>query len=190
MGIPSELRAGDTVTWTLAATTDTLGNTISSPDWDVTYYLRMNTAGEGATVTSSDDGSGGWTFSIAAATTTGFNAGQWFWQAQASDGSSVITIGAGSLTVLPSLSYTSTPAAFDGRSQAEQDLEAVQTTIRGIIASKSKNYQVGSRQFTSLDLPQLIERESQLKAIVAREKRAEKIAAGLGDPGNLFVRFG
>lgn len=35
-----------------------------------------------------------------------------------------------------------------------------------------------------------MEREAQLKAIVAREKAAEKVAAGLGDPRNLFVRFG
>ena len=34
-----------------------------------------------------------------------------------------------------------------------------------------------------------MQREAQLKAIVAREKAAEKVAAGLGNPGNLFVRF-
>lgn len=190
MGIPSELRAGDTVVWTLAATTDTLGNTISSPDWDVTYYLRMNTAGEGATVTSSDDASGGWTFTIAAATTAGFNAGQWYWQAQATNGSSVITLGAGSFVVLPSLAYTGTATAFDGRSQAEQDLESVQAAIRSIISKQTKYYIIGTRQYTALDLPALMQRESQLKSIVAREKKAERMAAGLGNPDNMFVRFG
>jgi hypothetical protein len=35
-----------------------------------------------------------------------------------------------------------------------------------------------------------MQRESQLKAIVAREKAAEKVAAGLGDPRSLYVRFG
>jgi hypothetical protein len=34
-----------------------------------------------------------------------------------------------------------------------------------------------------------MQREAQLKAVVARERAAEKIAAGLGNPGNLFVRF-
>ena len=47
-----------------------------------------------------------------------------------------------------------------------------------------------SRSFTSNDLGQLMEREAQLKAIVARERAAEKVAAGLGDPRSLFVRFG
>jgi hypothetical protein len=35
-----------------------------------------------------------------------------------------------------------------------------------------------------------MEREAQLKAIVARERAAEKVAAGLGNPGTMFVRFG
>jgi hypothetical protein len=189
MNIPPQIRAGDSLYWSLPATTDTLGNPISSPTWDVTYYLRMNTASEGATATSTDDGSGGWTFAVPAATTAGFNQGAWYWQAVASDGTSTITIGAGSLTVLPSLSYTGTPAAFDGRSQAEQDLESVQATIRAIISGRSKYYQIGSRQYTSLDLPALMQREAQLKAVVNREKVAEKIAAGLGNPQNMFVRF-
>jgi hypothetical protein len=189
MTIPTEITAGDSVAWKLAATTDALGNPISSPSWGVTYFLRMNTAGEGASIVGADDTGGGWSFAISAATTAGFNAGTWYWQAQATDGSSTITIGAGSLTVKPSLAYAGTPGAFDGRSQAQQDLEEVQTTIRRIIAGGSKYYMIGSRQYTSLDLPALMQRESQLKAIVAREQAAEKIAAGLGNPQNLFVRF-
>ncbi len=190
MNFPATIRAGDTVAWTLAATTDTLGNPISSPSWDVTYYLRMNTASEGATVTSTDDGSGGWTFTIAAATTANFNAGAWYFQAVATDGSSTVTLSSGSFQVLPTLSYSGTPGAFDGRSQAEKDLEAVSEAIRALISKGARQYSIGSRAYTSIDLPQLMERESQLKAIVNREKKAEKIAAGLGDPGNLFVRFG
>ena len=44
--------------------------------------------------------------------------------------------GAGSFQALRSLSYTGTPGAFDGRSQAEQDLEAVQAAIRAIVSSR------------------------------------------------------
>ena len=54
----------------------------------------------------------------------------------------------------------------------------------------AKQYTIGNRSFTAIDLAQLMEREAQLKAIVARERAAEKVAAGLGDPRNLFVRFG
>lgn len=189
MTIPAAIRAGDTVAWTLAATTDALGNSISSTSWTLTTYFRTAAAGEGVTAVGVADSSGGWTFTIAAGTTAGMDAGTWYWQAVATDGSSTITIGSGSLTVSPSLAYSGTAAAFDGRSQAQQDLDAVQTTIRGIIAGKSKYYQIGSRQYTSLDLPALMQRESQLKAIVAKEKAAESVAAGLGDPRRVFVRF-
>ena len=35
-----------------------------------------------------------------------------------------------------------------------------------------------------------MQREAQLKAIVARERAAEKVAQGLGNPMSMFVRFG
>ena len=42
MLFPTKFRSGDTIEWTLNATTDTYGNPISSPDWSVIYYLRTN----------------------------------------------------------------------------------------------------------------------------------------------------
>ena len=39
------------------------------------------------------------------------------------------------------------------------------------------------------DLAELIKWRDRLKAEVAREKRAEMIAQGLGDPRRLYVRF-
>ena len=189
MNIPATITAGDSISWKDHATTS--GDTaISSPAWALTYYLRMNTAGEGATVTGAADGAGGWDLTIAAATTAGFNAGSWYWQAQASSGGVIITLASGSLEVLASLAYTSTPGAFDGRSTAEKDLEAVQTAIRTIIAGGVSQYMIGNRQAMKLGLAALYQRENYLKGVVAREKAAEKVAAGLGDPRNLFVRFG
>ncbi len=161
-----------------------------SPTWALSYFLRMNTAAEGATVVGTADGMGGWDFTVAAGTTAGFNAGNWYWTAQATSGALVLTLGSGSLQVMPSLAYTGTPAAFDGRSDAEKDLEAVQTAIRTIVAGGISQYAIGSRQATKIDLGLLMRREAYLKGIVAREKAAEKIAAGMGDPRNLFVRFG
>jgi hypothetical protein len=40
-----------------------------------------------------------------------------------------------------------------------------------------------------VELPALIAWRDRLKAEVAREKRAEMIAQGLGDPRRLYVRF-
>lgn len=188
MQIPATIRAGDTVKWRDDAGTDNLGNSIDSGSWTLTYYLRTNTASEGATVVGSSYGLG-WEFTLAAATSAGFDAGTWYWQAIATSGSEKVTLGAGQLTVLAALEYSGTPGAFDGRSQAQQDLTAVQAAIRAIISGQAKQYSIGSRSFTKLDLGELMEREAQLKAIVARERAAEKVAQGLGDGMNLFVRF-
>ena len=189
MKIPSEIRAGDTVEWTDGSSTDLSGDPLTSATWTLTYFLRTNTASEGSTAVGVARADGGWDFSIAAATTTNFDAGTWYWQARATYGSDVITLGAGTLTVLKALAYTGTPAAFDGRSQAEVDLAAVQAAIRAIVTRGAQQYSIGSRSYSALNLRELMQRETQLKAQVARERRAEKQAAGLGDPFNLFVKF-
>ena len=174
--------------WRDDAGTDNLGNAIDSGSWTLTYYLRTNTASEGATVVGVAYGTG-WEFTLAAATSAGFDAGTWYWQAIATSGSDKVTMGAGQLQVLAALEYSGAPGAFDGRSQAQQDLDAVQAAIRAIISGGAKQYTIGSRSFTKLDLGELMERESKLKAEVKREQMAELINNGQGNPHNLFVRF-
>lgn len=188
MNIPSTIQAGDTIQWRDVEGADNLGNVIGSADYSLTYWLRTNTASEGSSVTGTAYGTG-WEFTISAATSGGFDAGTWYWQAIASKAGSVVTLGAGQLTVERALSYAGTPGAFDGRSQAQIDLDAVQAAIRTIISGGAKQYTIGSRSFTKLDLGELMERESKLKAEIKREQMAELIANGLGNPHNLFVRF-
>jgi hypothetical protein len=187
--VPAEIRAGDTVQWIEPATVDLDGNAATSATWTLSTFLRTNTASEGATVTGTARSDGGWDMAISATTSGGFDAGTWYWQTRISSGATVITVGSGTTLVVAALSYAGAPGAVDGRSQAEQDLDAVQAAIRSLISKGAKQYTIGSRSFTANDLGQLMEREAQLKAIVARERAAEKVAAGLGDPRNLFVRF-
>lgn len=189
MTVPAEITAGATVQWIEPPGIDLDGHAATSATWTLTTYLRTDTNHEGATVVGTARSDGGWTMAIAASVTVNFDAGTWYWQSRLTSGATVVPYGSGTLTILPSLYYTGQPAAYDGRSQAEQDLEAVTTAIRGLIAKQAKQYTIGSRSFTAQDLGQLMQRESQLKAIVARERAAEKVAQGLGNPGNLFVRF-
>ena len=189
MNIPSEIRAGDTIQWRDVAGVDNLGNEVSSSDYTLTYYLRFNAASEGATVVGTAYGTG-WQFSIAAATSVNFDAGTWYWQAVATKTGSTITLGSGQLTVLAALSYSGTPAALDGRSQAQKDLDAVQAAIRTIVAGGvAKEYTIGNRSLKKYDLTDLLALETKLKADVNREQKAQLIANGLGNPFNLFVRF-
>ena len=175
--------------WRDNAGRDNLGNAIDSSSWTLTYYLRFNKTHEGATVVGTAYGTG-WEFTIAAGTSTGFDAGQWFWQAVATKTGSTVTMGSGQLTVLRSLSYTGTPGAVDGRSQAQKDLDAVQAAIRAIVAGGvAKEYTIGNRNLKKYDMADLLQLEAKLKAEVKREQMADLIANGLGNPHNLFVRF-
>jgi hypothetical protein len=189
MQIPATIRAGATIQWRDIAATDSLGNAITSGTYALTYYLRFNAASEGATVVGSAYGTG-WEFTIAAGTSAGFDSGVWFWQAIATAGSVSHTIGAGQLTVEPGLNYTGTPGAFDGRSQSQKDLESVQATIRAMVSGGAiAEYTIGTRRLKKMEMTDLLALESKLKADVVREKKAELIANGLGNPHSLFVRF-
>jgi len=190
MTVPATIRAGDTVAWVEPAALDLDGNAATSAAWTFTTFLRFNTASEGATVTGTARTDGGWNMAISASTSAAFDAGIWSWQSRITSGATVITVGSGSFQVLASLSYAGSPGAFDGRSQAQVELDEVRAAIRAIVNKGFKSYTIGSRRFDAADLGQLMQRESQLKAIVAREKAAEKVAAGLGDPRSLYVRFG
>ncbi len=118
MALPSEIRAGDTVTWIEPATTDSSGNAVDSGTWTATAYLRFNAAAEGITATGVARSDGGWDFELSATASGTMDAGQWFGQVVAASGSDRLTLAAGSFTVLASLAYTGTPGAFDGRSEA------------------------------------------------------------------------
>ena len=190
MTIPSKVRAGDILQWRDSETQDVFGNAITSTEWSVTYYLRTNTAAEGATVTSTAYLSG-WQFSVASTVTANFDAGNWYFQAVADKSSAEKqTILSGQFEVLPSLSYSGTAAAFDGRSQIRKDLDQVQTAIRAVASGGGvKEYKIGTRQAKKYELAELFQLEAKLKAELAREEASEKIANGLGNPRNLFVRF-
>lgn len=192
MNIPQKIQAGTTAIWVDDATVDIFGNAVDNSTHSLTYYLRSNTAGEGVTAAGAAYQSG-WKTTLDATTTTGMDAGVWYFQAVAvnlSD-SSVLELGRGSFSVEASLTYSGTPSAFDGRSQAQKDLDAVQAAIRAIISGGAvAEYRIGTRSIKKYELSELLALESRLKAEVVREKKAEMVANGLGNPSSLFVRFG
>jgi hypothetical protein len=187
---PSTIRAGDYVQWRIPASQDVFGNSISSPDWSVIYYLRTNTAPVGATINSSAFNDG-FQFTIASNVTATFTAGDWFYQAVANkSGNEKQTIYTGSFEVLKSLEYSGVANNYDGRSQVEKDLETIQTAIRTIISGGVvQEYKIGTRSAKKYELKELLMLESRYKAELVREKQAEMIANGLGNPRATFVRF-
>ncbi len=186
MKIPATIRAGDTARWVEAAFDGNLGERISSATHDLSFYIRGQ-AGQGATVQGVAEGDG-WTFAYTPALTPG----AYFWQAVAiaTNTNEQTTAGAGQLTIEESLAYVGSPAAYDGRSQVRKDLDACQAAIRAMVSGGAvAEYTIGNRRLRKMALADLLALESKLKADVAREERAEKIANGLGDPHKVYVRF-
>jgi hypothetical protein len=189
VNIPPRLRAGDTIQWRDEATTDNLGDPIDSSTWTLTYWLRTNTAAEASSVVGTAYGTG-WAFLISSTTSAAFDAGTWYWQAIATKTGATFTVGSGSTVVDPALSYAGTATAYDGRTQAQKDLEAVQLAIRTLLSGGSvKEYRIGQRTLKRYDLAELLQLEAKLKADVKREEAAQLMANGLGNPRNMFDRF-
>ncbi len=175
--------------WRDDSTTDVFGNEIESSTWQLQYFLRTNGDGEGHTATGVAFGAG-WEFTISNTDSALFDAGDWFFQACAAKGSEKVTVGRGLLTVKASLSYTGIPGAFDGRSQVQKDLDAVQLAIRTLLSGGAvQEYKIGNRNLKRYELTDLLQLEGRLKAEAKREQQADLIANGLGNPRNMFVRF-
>lgn len=187
MVVPSELIIGASTTWDNDPTSDSLGNVVNSTLWTLKYEFRGPTS---LTLTAAANGLG-WRTTLSVTNSSALTAGTYYWQAIATKGSPTVTdriiLGTGRLLAVGNL--TGVTGVYDGRSQAVQDLAAVQAAIRAISTGGVKSYTIGTRQLTKVDLADLIKLESKLKAEVAREQKAETIAAGLGNPNNLFVRF-
>lgn len=191
MNIPATIAAGTTVAWIDDATVDVFGAAVDNTTHSLTYYLRRNTPSGGVTAVGVAYNSG-WKVTLSAATTEAMDAGDWYFQAVATNlsDSTVIELGRGSLVVEASLVYDHGPGAYDGRSQLQKDLDAVQAAIRTIISGGAvAEYRIGTRNLKRFELTELMELESRLKAQLAREKKAEMIANNLGNPHSLYVRF-
>lgn len=187
--VPDLIYAGDTVVFDVPAFKDAIGTNIDSGTYTMKWYARTNTASEGATITGAAQGTG-WRITVPAATTTGFDAGLWTWQAIATYSTFQYTAGRGQFTVKATAAYTNTPGAFDDRSRAEIDLSYVEAAIRTLAqGGMVQEYSIGGRSLRRYKMVELMQLRDDLKNEIAMERKREKIRQGLGNPGLAKVRF-
>lgn len=179
MNVPKELFAGDSATWEDDPKADRLGGAIDS-SWTLKFVFSFATA---VTITATTRGSG-WTASLAKTDTSGLTAGTYYWQAYAEKTTRRETVGRGSIVIKPAAA-----SGISGKTQNEQDLDAVELAIRTLVSNKAAEYTIGNRSFKSHQIGDLIVWRDRLKAMVRQEKKAERIANGLGNPSNVLVRF-
>lgn len=189
ISVPEIIYAGDTIIFDVPAFTDPVGENVDSGTYTLVWYARTNTASEGASITGVAEADG-WRITVPSSTTTDFDAGLWTWQAIATSESLQYTAGRGQFTVKATLEYSGTPGAFDDRSRAEIDLEKVEAAIRTLAeGGVVQEYTIGNRSLKRYKMGELLQLRDALKAEVDRERRAEKVRQGLGNPGVTRVRF-
>lgn len=185
MRIPFELTAGDSIAWDDCAFRDNLGNSIDSETWSMSYVFQGPTSLAIAAVSNG----AGWRTSISTVSSAALLPGVYYWQSFVTKGAERINHSSGQLKVKQDLSQGIT-TPYDGRTQSEKDLDAVQVAIRAMISGGAvAEYTIGNRSVRKMALADLLQLESMLKARIFREQKEQRIANGLGNPSNVFVRF-
>lgn len=185
MTIPSQITQGDSVVWRDDAFVDAGGRTLTSADWTLTYSIAGPISSP-VTLVGVPNGPG-WKIALDATTSATLVAGQYWWSAVLTAGGERLTARRGSLQVLASLSNQ---INYDGRTQAQRDLAAVDAAIAARIeGGLVTDYTIGSRSLKKEPMSALLALRSQLIIRVRNEQAASDIANGLGDPRNLFARF-
>jgi len=176
---PASVTAGDTLAWQIS-----LADYPASAGWTLKYRL-INAAGKiDITGTASGDDH---RVSVPAATSAGWTAGDYTWQAYVEGGTSErYTVATGAITIKANLAAQS--AGYDTRSPAAKTLAAVDSwlTSRDLAVAE---YEIAGRRMKYIPITDLIALRSKLQAEVARETAAERVAAGLPSKSKVYVRF-
>ncbi len=164
--LPDELSPGDTVEWRTSFSDYKAGE-----GWALTYYFR-NASGTGFDVVGVADGDA-WVMS--AEVPVNVAEGRIDWEAWAVKGSVEQRVNRGTATVAQSLRALAANAAFDGRTQAERDLEAVRAALVPTTAAGVQEYEIGgagtNRRVRYFSKGELLTLEESLAQRVNAERR-------------------
>lgn len=180
MSIPDHFTAGDSVSWRVEPFTLRGTQTyVSAPAWSLSLAIRGPIA-TGLDLVGTADGSG-WTFDISSAQSGAMNASPavmlWAWQLKATLTGKVTTVGRGVTRVRPNLAALAPTATFDGRSQAEQDLAAVEAEIRARVqGGATLEYTIGQRSLKKEPLSELLKLRSHYQVVVRRERAGGRVS--------------
>ena len=191
MNIPGLIFAGDVVTWPDGGlATDQQGNPLPaavSGAWALSYRI----AGPAAPVTLTSTSAGtGWTTTLPMAASNKLLAGRYAWQAFATDGAgNRATVGVGQLVVETDLARAGT--GFDGRSRAQRIVDAIEAELeaRATGGGLVVEYTIGGRNLKKETAANLMTLRGQWLVVIARERRAESMRQGMGDPSARFAVF-
>lgn len=175
---PDSLTAGDTLKFTKK-----VANYDPADSWVLTYAL-VN-AGSLQTITASDNGDGAFLVNVAATTTKDWPAGSYAWQAYVTKATERFEVGRGHIVVKPN--FATQTNGKDARAFAESMLAQVERDLANLdhLSSYSEgNVSVQRETRESLRIDWQF-----WKGEVARLRREEKIAAGMGTGRMILTRM-
>ena len=173
---PTQVVAGDTLTWTESLADYPAGT------WTLNYRLVK----EGKTISAQATASGtDHVVTIAASTTAGWTPGTYVWSKFVTSGALRYTIGTGSIDVKPNPAG----ATYDPRTVAKVMLDNVEAYLIDPNNIAAASYSIGGRSLSRWSRAELLVERDKLKLEVQQEVAKERMAAGFANPRRLKVRF-
>ncbi|MGN6657562.1 MAG: hypothetical protein ACTHKN_01095 [Achromobacter mucicolens] len=136
-----------------------------APDWSVSAILRgPQSIDLDATPQGTDH-----VLNVAAATTTGWAAGVYWYSLRATNGSQVLEAESGRIEILADLAAVS--GTFDGRTEAERALAAIDAVLSKRATQDQQRYTINNRELWRTPIADLIKLRAFYAARVRRERR-------------------
>jgi hypothetical protein len=176
------LQSGDRWAW---KRTDLVTDYPSSA-YSLSYIFRREITGERIAI-SATGSTDAYTIEVASTTTDDYEAGRYHWVAyitRTSD-SARIEIDNGVLEVQPNRSTNNA----DPRSFAQIALDNIETYLKDPTNLAAASYSIAGRSLSRWNREDLMTERERMKGEVARERKAEQIAKGLGTNATIRVRF-
>jgi len=178
---PAEIVPGETIEWRKS-----LADYSPADGWALTYYFR-NASGTGFDAAGTADG-GSWEVSQVVPVTVA--AGRIDWEAWVKKGSEERRADKGTATVTASLKAVAADGAFDGRTQAERDLDAVRQALVPATSAAVQEYEIAgvgsSRRLRYFSKEELLALETRLAQRVNKERRAARHKQGASYFKNIY----
>lgn len=176
---PTSITAGDTLSWSKSLAD------YPATEWTLKYRL-VNAAGK-VDITAAADGSN-YLVGVTSAISAGYAAGTYAWTAWLEKTGERVTVGSGTLIIKPDLAVQN---SFDARTDAAIVVDQLMAAYKTFTATQGHvaEYEIAGRKMKYRSSAEILDALNHWKAILAAEKRAERIAAGFGAGGKLLVRF-
>lgn len=173
---PTSVVAGDTIAWT-----ETLAD-YPAPTWTLKY--RIAKSGRAIEIVSTASGTNH-AVAVTAATSAGWDPGEYQWTSYVVNGALRHTIGRGILEVKPDPAG----AAYDPRTTAQVMFDNIEAYLIDPNNLAAASYSIGGRSLSRWSRAELLVERDKLRNEVRSETAAARIAAGLGNPRRMYTRF-